>query len=618
MKTVYIVILLTLCVCQLHAQKQIWEKDLKEELYQVGWIEQVNDGTVIAAGAKGLLALDSNTGETIWYKEDLKSIDKTSFQNIGYLPLFYVEYSSLTGKKRGVIINSHSGEIIFDTKEEEYKVKHFTFLPEQEMILFELEKEKNRFLMSFSLKTWTENWTSNLGKSNQGLIKRFLNNSFIKHSPQFDNKNNMIVGTNEEMFCINLKNGSIQWQQEASNDIKALVYSPINNSLYLGVKKSNKLTVLNPQTGEDITPGKLKLRGYMIDLVKGNNDELIMVETEGFNIINPRTNEFKWKKSAKIEPISEVIPFNNEYIAIGKDEKDGKVARFNAEGKNVWEQKIKGYAYYVQKTQKGVLYISTERSNILEFEKGKEVWKKDVKFKSIPAVTYDTKEDKVVIFENGEGYKFDLTSGEITQFAESIELQEVKRKTPLEAEYVENQGYFLYTDQHLSLITPNGDVKYTNYYQPPSENDALFALGNLAGAYFGVDLDIKGSIENIKALQDMSNGVFRERLDQNDVNTVKKTSGLYVGTNSQEMTPVFEVTSKRFFNSKQTKEHQFVVTKTTQDTATKHAIYRINKSSGEIEQKIELDDKTPNYIVDDIDQRVFINQNNHFISAYSF
>lgn len=618
MKKIYMIILLVSSSFTLHAQEQIWEKDLKNELYQVEWIEQLNDGNIIAAGAKGIMVLDNSTGESIWHKEDLKSIDKNTFQNIGYLPMFYLEYSSLTGKKRGVIINSYSGEILFDTKEEEYKVKEFTFLPEQEMILFELEKEKIRYLMSFSLKTWQENWTADLGESKQGLIKRFLSNSFIKHSPQFDNNNNMIVGTNEEMFCINLKNGAIQWKQEAENDIKALVYSAINNNLYLGVKKSNKLIILNPQTGEDITPDKLKLRGYMIDLVKGDNNELIMVETEGFNIIDPETNEFKWKKSAKIEPISEVIPFNGDYIAIGKDENDGTVARFDANGKNIWQQKIKGYAYYVQLTKKGVLYISTERSNILEFEKGKDVWKKDVKFSSIPAVTYDTKEDKVVIFENGEGYKYDLTSGEITQFAEDVKLEDVNRKTPIEAEYIENQGYFIYTSQHLSLLTPNGDVKYTNYYKPATSNDALFALGDLAGNYFGVDLDIKGSIENIKALKDMSNGVFRKSLDQNDVNTVSRTSGLYVGPNPQEMYPVFEVTSERYFNSKQTKDYHFLVTKEHKDADTKNAIYRINKGSGEIEQYISLDDKTPNYIVDDIDQRVFVNQNNRLISAYDF
>lgn len=65
----------------LQAQGKIWEIDLRDRLFEVGWIEQANDGTIIAAVAKGLMALDNNTGETRWHKPDLKSIDNKKFLN---------------------------------------------------------------------------------------------------------------------------------------------------------------------------------------------------------------------------------------------------------------------------------------------------------------------------------------------------------------------------------------------------------------------------------------------------------------------------------------------------------------------------------------------------------
>ena len=37
-----------------NAQEKIWEKDLKSELYEVGWIKQLSDGNIIASGAKGV------------------------------------------------------------------------------------------------------------------------------------------------------------------------------------------------------------------------------------------------------------------------------------------------------------------------------------------------------------------------------------------------------------------------------------------------------------------------------------------------------------------------------------------------------------------------------------
>ncbi|MFC5048799.1 PQQ-binding-like beta-propeller repeat protein [Aquimarina hainanensis] len=218
--------------------------------------------------------------------------------------------------------------------------------------------------------------------------------SFINQGPYFSKENNLILGIKEKIYTINAETGAIVWTHEANKKIKALVYSEKNNSLYLGVKKAKTLKVLQPATGEDITPGKLKLRGTLIDVRPDKDNNLILVETEGFNIIDPQTNEFKWKKSFKIDYLDEVIPHEKGLIAIGKDEKDGTISLVDPNGKKIWTSKVKGYAYYITPTENGVLYVSTERSNILDYDKGKDVWDKDVKFKSIPAVTLMSKKKR--------------------------------------------------------------------------------------------------------------------------------------------------------------------------------------------------------------------------------
>lgn len=504
------------------------------------------------------------------------------------------------------------------------ELKAIRYYQRRDIILFELIKDKVRYVMNFSLKTWKKEWITPVGKDNSKLLnrlyKRFTMSSFLSHEPQFDNEGNMIIGVDNTIYVLKTNDGTIAWSYEAKDDVQALVYSPINNNLYVGIKKSNRLTIFNPESGEDITPEKLKLRGYMIDLVRGNSDELILIETEGFNIIDPKTNTFKWKKSFKIEPLSEVIALKDGYIAIGKDEKDGIVARVDLEGKNVWNTKVKGYAYYITLTDKGVLYISTERSNILDYKTGDDVWKKDVKFRSIPAVTFDSDEQKVFLFENGNAYKFDLQTGDINLFAEDLELEKVTKKTPLEAQYMGAEGYYIFSEQNLSLLGKDGNLKYSHYYNPPASNDALFAVGNLAGNIFlGVDLDIQGSIENINALTDMSNGVFTETLDQNGAREETSVSGLYIGSDANNMQAIFEISNARYYNSKNIKDHQFVVTKLKSDTATtKHQIIMVNKRTGKIEKEIDLLDKTPNYLIDEIDNRVFVNENNQLISCYEF
>lgn len=598
------------------AQEKIWEKDLKTELHEVGWIKQSNEGNIIASGAKGLLAMDRTNGEILWHNEELKAVDKNTFLNIEGMPFFYIEYSPIAGKTRGIIINSSNGNIVFDTKDKGYRIKNYTTLNDRGVILFELLENKNRKLMNFNLVTSKVNWIIDLGKTG-GLFK-FLGSSFINHGPFFPKENTLIIGVKEMIYAIDFKTGKILWEYEGRKKINALVYSDKNNSLYVGIKKSSKLKVLNPDNGEDITPGKLKLRGTLIDVAPDNNGDLILVETEGFNIIDPTTNKFKWKRSYKIDNLTEVIPHEKGMIAVGKEKKKGTIALVSNEGKEIWDTNVSGYPYYVSPTTKGILYISTERSNILDFKKGKDVWRRDVKFRSIPAVTYDEAENKVVLFENEKGYKFDLTTGEIELFAEDVELKKVKRKTPLVAEYIKGEGYLLYTPQHMSLLKPDGTLKYTEYYKPASSVKGFIGVAQLGLAVAGVDIDIQGSIDNINMLNDLSKGAYRSalgNLDQNDAQ-VQTSTVAALAVNDVEL---FNITSSRFFNSKTLKDSQFIVTKVKRDNLPSiHKILKINKSTGAIETEIDLLDKTPNYVIDQIDNVVFLNEKNHLISAHKF
>lgn len=621
MKTINLALLFMLfCYSAAFSQDKKWEVDLHESLGEVGWVLQSNDGLVIASGTKGLAALDNNTGEIKWHNEEFKAVNKNSFLNVEGLPLFYFEFIPIVGKTRGILINSSTGDVIFDTKDEGYKIIQYNMFPEQACILFEMTKDKEQLLMKFSLKSWKQEWVAKLGeqKGMIGKLKELSRTSFITQGPFFtkDNKH-FIIGASQKIACVNLESGETEWTKETSKKIKALVYSDINNSLYLGIKKSNKLTVLEPQTGKDITPGKLKLRGTLVDVAPDKDGNLILVETEGFNLIDPQTNTFKWKKSFKIDFLDEVIPIDEGFIAIGKSEKDGSIAITDKNGKKQWDSKVKGYAYYVTPTPKGVLYISTERSNILNYEDGKDVWKKDVKFKSIPAVTFDPKENKVVLFENKKGYKFDLKTGEIQIFAEDIALENVKKSTPLVAEYFE-EGYFINTDQHASVLSPSGEIKYTSYFEPVSQIGGLKGLAQVGLIVAGIDIDIDGAMSNIHTLSKLANGDFRTGKDQNDaVGEESSLTGIYVGVSGGPMNPLLGLTKTRYYNSKNTKDRKFMTVKEKSETAN-NFIFILNKRTGEVEKKIELKDKTPNYVVDEIDNRVFVNEKNRLVSCYQF
>lgn len=601
------------------SQNKLWEVDLKEALHEVGWIKQSNEGFIIASGAKGLLAMNNENGEIVWHNKEFKAVDKTSFMAIDGLPIIYFEYMPVVGKVRGILMNSSNGEVLFDTKDDGYRIKDFTLISDKGIILFELLKGKERNLMSFSLKTWKKEWIAVVGES-KGLINKFAKISYINHGPFFTKDNNMIIGIKDRIYAINSTNGEIVWNYEADKKINALVFSEANNSLYVGIKKSKKLKVFDPDSGADITPGKLKLKGTLVDVRADEDGNLILVETEGFNIIDLKTNTFKWKKSFKIDFLEEVIPHEKGYITIGKNEKEGSVALVDKQGRKLWQSKIKGYSYYVTPTAKGILYISTERSNILDFEKGKDVWDRDVKFKAIPAVTYDKKEDKIILFENKKAYKFDLNTGKIELFAEDVILENVKKKTPLMAEYVDGAGYFLNTGQHISLLSPEGKIVYTKYLEPASDLEGFKRVAQIGLMIAGVDFDIQGNLDNIKMLSSLSNGAYRTSSDQTDgTSEANVVAGLYLESSTGQTAAIFEITKRRYSNSKSIKSHKFIVTKVKNETeGNQHFIYKVNKTTGKTDVQIELMDKTPDYVIDEVEDVVIVNENNHLISAYKF
>jgi len=608
--TTFLLLCLISITGKIHAQTKVWAEDMTASLGEAGWIEQANDGYIIAAGAKGLMAMDNNTGKQVWMKSELKGVMHETFQNIDGLPLFYAEYTPMTGKTRGIIIHSSTGDVLYDTKDDDYRIKSYHLLPDQGMILFEMTKENTQLLMSFSLKTMTKTWVAELGEI-KGMVAKLGNStthaSFVDQGPMFTKSGDLIVGVNQMAYGIDAATGKVKWNFEAEKDLQALVYSPQSNSIYMGVKKSNKLIVLDPASGKDITPGKLKLKGSLIDITSDSKNNIVLVETEGFNLIDPKTNDFLWNKSYKIDYLDEVIPFEKGFIAIGKDEKDGSISYVDSEGKKIWDTKVNGYTYFATTTPKGVLYISTERSNILSYSDGKDVWNKDVKFKSIPAVTYDEADKKVILYESGTGFKFDLATGAMTIFAEDIKLDNVTKKTPLLAEY-RPAGYLIYTDQHTSFLDKKGKLVYTKDY-PPLTSTNYIGLAQFGADIVGVDIDIAGAIENIKLLEGLSKGVYGySNAASQGTSKTQVVAAVYLNES-----PLFEVTKTRYTNSRNAKDHKFIMTK---DAESKREIVMVNKDTGKVDKKINIVDTTPLYVVDDVDTRVFLCEKNKTITCY--
>lgn len=606
-KRIYYALMFLIPAFQIAAQDVKWQRDLKEELYNVSWIDQANDGTIITAGDKGLIGLNNETGAIAWQHPDLKAIDRGTFYALDNLPYFQVETSSLTGKTRSLLIDATSGKILFDSKEENLKIGANHLMPALSGILFEVKQDSRNLLMFFDYAKNAKRWMTDISEASGGIKsmvrKQMGLTSFLNYAPQMAGADRILIGEKEKVYMLSLSDGKIIWSQEMDDKLNALLYVPADKKVYAGIKK--KLVVLDGATGKDMTDGKMKIGSSLEQIFPNQAGQLVIVAADGFNILDPAKGSLMWKKSHALEGLTQVLEVNGDYFAIGGDEKSSLLSRVNKDGERIWKENVDGFAYYFKPIEKGIFYLSTEKSNIIGYD-GEKLWKKDIRFKSIPAVDVDLKNNDVVFFEDKACYRFSLTSGNIETLNEDLKLEKIKDYTV--NLQVRADGYFIYSDQHTAFVDKKGGIRYNQYYPPIVTIGGLTSVAQFGANIAGVDVDIKGSMETIESLDKLSHGAYRSSGDQGE-GTTKES--LLVGAYIDNQ-PLFEVTKKRFSNSQQVKDHSFIVT--AGDAGTR--IILLNKDSGKVEKTIPLKDKSPSYLIDSIDNRVFLNENNKLITCY--
>ncbi|NUN99093.1 MAG: PQQ-binding-like beta-propeller repeat protein [Saprospiraceae bacterium] len=603
---IYAFLLLSFAI-PLSAQEVKWQRDLKEELYNVSWIEQANEGTIIASGDKGLVGLNNQTGAIAWQHADLKAIDRSTFHALENLPYFQVETTNLVGKSRALLIDASSGKILFDSKEENLKIGAHHLMPALSGIIFELKQESRNKLMFFDYSKNEKRWMTDISEASGGLtsvVKKSLGlTSFLSYAPQLAGNDRILIGEKEKVYMLGLADGKVIWSQEMDDKLNALLYVESDKKVYAGIKK--KLMVMDGATGKDLTDGKMKIGSSLEQIYPNKAGQLVIVAADGFNLLNPATGSLVWKKSHALEGLSQVLEVGDDYYAVGGFEKGSVISRVSKDGERVWKENVDGFAYYFKPIEKGIFYLSTEKSNIISYD-GEKLWKKDIRFKSIPAVDVDLKNKEVVFYEDNTLHRFNLESGNIETLNEDIKLEKVKDFTA--NLQVRPDGYLIYTPQHTAFVDKKGGIRYNLYYPPLVTFGGFASVAQFGANIAGVDVDIKGNLETIKSLDKLSHGSLKSSGDQNEGTTKESVAaGLY--SNNQ---PLYEITKKRFSNSKQIKDHAFIVTG--DDTGSR--IVMVNKDSGKVEKAIPLKDKSPSYLIDVIDNRVFLNENNKLISCY--
>lgn len=594
------------------AQTALWEKSLVDQLDRINWIQQANDGTIICGGNKATLGVDYESGEILWENTKMKAVNPGTVQLIDPLPFLIAQYTNLMGTKMiTTILNSRTGEIIYDSKEDGASIMQYHLIEELGGILFEIKQDKQYKAMLLDLNTSKISWTVSLGKAKgglKGLIKRAINNSFLIGGPLLVDNSLILLPMKEDIYAVDVNGGSIKWHNELEDKLKSIVLNEDNSKFFLGQK--DKLDIVDVNSGKSTLEKPLKLKGEFVGFADEGGQYFVMSK-KGFNVLDKKTGTLKWKKKDGLAEISEVYSVGNNYVALAEADDKAIIYYVDENGKKIWNKDVDGGMIFNGPVDQGIFYLTNTRSNILNFEKGKAVWKKNIGIKGNPAVAFDGATNQFFIFSDGKLHQFDIEKGEAKLLIEDVKMYGFRAKKDFADLEVRNGGFFISSSQNTLFISKDYQIKYNKHYDPVKGIEGLDQVATASLAAMGLDVDVAQYRSDFAMLSSATRGSFKQGVVATSAAKESKVvGGMYVNKN-----PVFELSSVRYHASQETLDYIYIFTRYMDKEASKR-IVKINKDNGEVEKSLILKDENPTYIVDEYSNSIFVSEKSKTLIRY--
>jgi hypothetical protein len=582
---------------------------------------QASTGELIAGNALKLFAIDPVKKEMIWENKDFLGLEEDEITVLDGTPYIKIERQktlAIGKNKNTVIIQARDGKIVYDSKEEGIKVKNTLILPQLGGLLIENIKDGFLSVTFVDFASAKELWTVPLAKQKTGgigigalkrAIKSYTNSAF-NVSPQVDAAGNLILVNKKEIFGIS-KSGALAWKKEFDDNVDDAYMSTDGKSLFIGYKKY--IDKLNTANGNSQLTEPIKMRDELNGITPYGNDYLVYNEA-GINVMDANGN-MKWKKDTKLGNITQVKFTDNGVLAMETAKDDETIFHWvDNNGKEVWDEKVQGGLMLAEPTEKGVMYVTNERANILTYEKGKDVWNKDIKLKGVPNFGIDADNKVLYAYAKDKLHGFNFTDVSYRLVAEDLDLKKFNDEEERAVLDVRNGGAKLVisTNQNVAGIqTADGKLLYNNYFKDigNTKKKWLRAAGTLM-AVGGAAVATAGVVNATSGVGDM----FAK--GQNGSNTGSVRRGVNQAVYGDEVSgmggDLYREASKRYLASQATKDNLYILSEMPEG----NGMLVWNKDRGEIFKKITFSDTTPQFVVDESTDMVYVVVGN-VIKAYS-
>ncbi|SEP04163.1 PQQ-binding-like beta-propeller repeat protein [Niastella yeongjuensis] len=605
----------TLCLLLLsalsYAQVQPeFEFQLGTTVTKIKWMQQTNTGSLVAATDLSLAGIDPKTKQITWEIKELGSASEDKFENIIGTPYFMIETAKSLGlgKPQTSIIEAETGKIIFNSNDADMKISGKRPLYHLGALLIEGTRNKRSFIALLDFNTGKERWSKDVGAAKTGLSALLNTRSIFTVPPMVDKNKNLVIVDKNNVICLNGNDGSDVWRKEFKEKVEDAMLTYDRSKLF--VTYENRVDLLGTDNGTSAYGEKLlKLNGKCNGLAPYDKKSYIIKHSEGVNIIDAETGELRWKKESSLDNINDIRLTGYGILAINNEEKATKFYLINNEGKKVWKFELSSPAVIIEPTEKGILYFTESRANLVEYEKGKELWKRDIKIRKRPAFGFDDERNRLLVYSDDKLNAFSLADGNMTVLTEALPLKDYDEDKELATIEVRKSGYFINSLQNTSLVDFDGKVIFNHNYKEAGLSKGVRAL--MKGAAVAATI-----YSGAKTLQSVR---MRPATDK-DGNLVNE---IYVDENTSTYRSaqvggdvangLFAMANKRWTATKATKDALFILTKFESGV---NGLVKIDKDSGKDLVNIPFGDKDPAYIVDEAENKLYVVIKDKFIQGY--
>lgn len=572
-----------------------------------------DSGILVAISSDGLVCVKPNKSDVHFKFTDFGKIKPEEYYFVPNSPYVVLAQGGFMSSKKAVI-DYVSGKVLFNSSNGNWKqiFSETVAIPQNKLIVSGLQKGGSM----------AENNTPKIAVYDLGSGN--LDFEFYMYQPGKVTsanwsvtgevlllKDRMLIPTSKGVVAKTFKGDDI-WENKVKN-IAWMVTDDSEKEIYAFQPstsgKNTEIFKFNPTTGNEIWAKAAKVQGAISNFqilpkglavvsdkssggASGLNKLMAQKDESEIGFISAQTGEDLWEKAPKTKGYVQHFYVMDDGILFGIQQ--GGINKISFDGTPLFKKPLSTgeNIHTMAQTPQGLIYITEEDANIVNLSNGETVWKKPLKFKRTAGVesTYDAKNKKYLIATDSEIFAIDENTGEYSTLA-NLKFQEKEGPTSME---MRDGGVFIGSSQNMFKFGNNGDEIYTTYHKSPG----ISTFGKIAMGLVAVASTAMAAHQSAVA------GANKNSLGQyNDYGAeAKRNADMFASIG----TAAFNEMAKRFRASVETRDSQFILTKTDNGVG----LVKVSKDTGNVEKEVVLNDKKPVYEVDEIEGILYyVNKN---------